>query len=183
MKRFAMLVLIFTLLLSAVAEAKFSDEYKKSHPRRVKVETKLDASGQKVTSTHYTLFKKRLSDGLFMLSVHDSYGIKGCSIAYITSGGTPHRFTKFSWGDGKEAHDIKPLVTYSARNEPSQQYVIPNKYSDYIDAHIRPADITGATIISVHDALNSYPIIYESHKLWKEWQEALDAACQIMKEF
>ena len=42
MKRFALLVLIFTLLLSAVAEAKFSDEYKAKYPRRVKTETRAE---------------------------------------------------------------------------------------------------------------------------------------------
>ena len=46
-----------------------------------------------------------------------------------------------------------------------------------------PDRIRSITVISVHDSnLRSEPLIYESHKRWKEWKEAIDAAEKIMNE-
>ena len=118
-----------------------------------------------------------------MLSIHDGLATKICTISYGSSGSRPRDYTKFSWGDGKESHDIDRFIAYSSRNDRSKYYTPFDKYSDFINADIRPLDLKPAVVISVHDSLlHSEPIIHKEHKLWKEWLNALDAACKIMEE-
>ena len=175
-KAFAIITLLVALLTSNAADAKFSDEYKAQYPKRVKTQKIITDSGRPTTSTRYKLFSRWLSDGLFELAVMDYNGIKVCTICYGINGNSPREFLNFTWGDGENAHEIQTLSSESK----SIGY---NRFSDFIDAVVDPKLLKTATVISVHDSnLRSEPLIYESHKRWKEWKEAIDAAEKIMNE-
>ena len=175
-KAFAIITLLVALLTSNAADAKFSDEYKAQYPKRVKTQKIITDSGRPTTSTRYKLFSRWLSDGLFELAVMDYNGIKVCTICYGINGNSRREFLNFTWGDGENAHEIQTLSSES-------KSISFNRFSDFIDARVNPKLLKTATVISVHDSsLRSEPLIYESHKRWKEWKEAIDAAEKIINE-
>ena len=175
-KIFTVITLMVALMMANMADAKFSDEYKARHPKRVKVQKIITDSGRPATSTRYKLFSRWLADGPFELAILDYNGIKICTICYGINGNSPREFVNFTWGDGEKVHEIKTLSSESK----SIGY---NRFSDFIDAIVDPQLLKTATVISVHDSnLRSEPLIYESHKRWKEWKEAIDAAEKIMNE-
>lgn len=175
-KAFAIITLLVALLTSNAADAKFSDEYKAQYPKRVKTQKIITDSGRPTTSTRYKLFSRWLSDGLFELAVMDYNGIKVCTICYGINGNSPREFLNFTWGDGENAHEIQTLSSES-------KSISFNRFSDFIDARVNPKLLKTATVISVHDSyLHSEHLIYESHKRWKEWKKAIDAAEKIMNE-
>ena len=175
-KLFTVIALLVSLLAANAADAKFSDEYKAQHPKRVKITKTISSTGAPVFSTRYKLFNHWLNNGPFELAIMDYNGIKICTICYGTTGDTPREFTHFSWGDGSTAHKIQRLSGYC-------KSIGPDRYSDLIGAMVDPAVLKQAIVISVHDvSLRSEPILYESHKRWKEWQQAIDAAEKIMAE-
>ncbi len=175
-KTFAIITLLVALLTSNAADAKFSDEYKAQYPKRVKTQKIITDSGRPATSTRYKLFSRWLEDGLFELAVMDYNGIKICTISYGINGTSPREFVNFTWGDGENVHEIQTLSSES-------KSINFNRFSDFIDAKVNPNLLKTATVISVHDSyLHSEHLIYESHKRWKEWKEALNAAEQLMNE-
>ena len=175
-KIFTVITLMVALMIANMADAKFSDEYKARHPKRVKVQKIITDSGRPATSTRYKLFSRWLADGPFELAILDYNGIKICTICYGINGNSPREFVNFTWGDGENVHEIQTLSSESK----SIGY---NRFSDFIDAVVDPKLLKTATVISVHDSnLRSEPLIYESHKRWKEWKEAIDAAEKIMNE-
>lgn len=175
-KIFTVITLMAALMIANLANAKFSDEYKARHPKRVKVQKIITDSGRPATSTRYKIFSRWLADGPFELAILDYNGIKICTICYGINGNSPREFVNFTWGDGENVHEIQTLSSESK----SIGY---NRFSDFIDAIVDPQLLKTATVISVHDSsLRSEPLIYESHKRWKEWKEAIDAAEKIMNE-
>jgi len=181
MKRFAFFILLFCLFFSGIADAKYSDEYRAKYPRRVKVETKLEANGKKATKITYTLFKHSLIGGRpLRLIVRDSGGlIKICSITYGDTTESPGTYTAFSWGDGEYAHNLKTFLSFTDR-------VGRERYSHFITAQPTGLDLKemkDAIAFSVEGGGNiSTPLLDKSHKKWKEWQEAVEAAENLMNE-
>ena len=174
-KLFTVIALMVFLLAANAADAKFSDEYKAKHPRRVKVETRLEASGKKSTKTLYTLFKHQTSAGWLLMQVYDNDGLKLCSIAYGETVSTPKDYSHFSWGDGEKVHEIPRLVSYYERDG--------RGYHNFMNATIQPSELKKAVILSTHyNGYFSDPILHSSLKYWKEWMEALDAADKLIKE-
>ena len=175
-KILAIVTLLTALLASNVADAKYSDEYKAQHPSRVKTQKTITASGRAAIFTRYKLFSRWFGDGLLELTVSDCNDIKICTICYRVSGHSPREFVNFTWGDGENVHAIKPISS-------SCEVIGPNRFSDFIDAEANPKVLKDAKVISVYDSsCRSEPLIYESHKRWKEWKEAIDAAEKIMNE-
>lgn len=175
-KLFAVIALMTSLLATNAVDAKFSDEYKAKYPKRVKITKTISATGAPVVSTRYKLFNRWLNDGPFELAIMDYNGIKICTICYGTNSSNPREFTHFTWGDGNNAYEIQLLSGYC-------KSIGPDRYSDFIDAMVEPTALKNAVVISVHDiSLRSEPIIYESHKRWKEWQNAIAAAEKIMND-
>ncbi len=180
-KLFTIVTLLATLLAANVVDAKFSDEYKAKYPRRVKVERRLEPSGKQSTKIVYTLFKHTFSDGSpFQLVVRDSGGlIKICSISYGNITTRPQTYTDFSWGDGEKRHILERFLSYSER-------LGREKFSNFITSQITGSDLKemkDAVVFSVEGGgTYSTPLLYPSHKWWKEWQEAVDAAAKLMTE-
>lgn len=180
-KLFTVIALMVSLLAANAADAKFSDEYKAKYPRRVKVETRLEASGKESTKTIYTLFKHNLPDGSpLQLIVRDSGGmIKICSISYGNITSRPKTYTDFSWGDGEKSHVLKRFIAYSER-------LGRERFSNFITAQITGSDLKAmknAVVFSVEGGGSfSTPLLSPSSKKWKEWQDAVNAAAELMTE-
>lgn len=179
-KLFTIITLLAALLVTNMADAKFSDEYKARYPRRVKVETKLEASGKRTTNTTYTLFKHTLINGCpLRLIVRDIGGIKICSISYGDTTNYPGDYAAFSWGDGEYRHDLKTFLSFTDR-------VGRERYSHFITTQLSGQDLErmkDSVVFSVSGGGSiSTPILDTSHKKWKEWQEAIEAAAELMNE-
>ena len=180
MKRFAMLVLIFTLLLSAVAEAKFSDGYKAKYPRRVKVETVMNGSGKQVTDVTYKLFKHTIQGHPFqiMLYVSDDI-IKICSFSAGHSSNLPESLAEFTWGDGTKEHHIKKSLAFTERRGR-------NDYFSFLSSDFGAAELEEMKAAVSFSLCGSggfrEPMLYKGHKYWDEFMEAIDAAAKIMSE-
>lgn len=180
MKRFTIFILLCCLFFPRMADAKFSDEYRAKYPRRVKEETKLEASGKKTTNITYNLFKHTLINGRpLQLIVRDIGGIKICSINYGDTTSSPADYAAFTWGDGEYAHDLKPFLSFTDR-------VGHGRYSHFITTQPTGLELErmkDAVVFSVSGGGSiSTPILDSSHKRWKEWKEAIDAAEKIMNE-
>ena len=176
MKRIAILALLSSLFFANIADARFSDEYRAKYPKRVKVETKISPNGQQVKMMTYTLFTHYISAGWFQMRVYDYDGIKLCSITYGETVSTPKDYSHFSWGDGKEEHEIGRLVSYYEREGRG-------RYHNFMTATIQPSDLKKAVVLSTHyNGYFSDPILHVSNKYWKEWMEALDIAEKLIKE-
>ena len=179
-KLFTVITLLATLMMTSAADAKFSDEYKAKHPRRVKVETRLEPNGKKATKTTYTLFKHTLINGCPLhMFVRDIGGIKICSISYGDTTSYPADYAAFTWGDGEYAHTLKTFLSYTDR-------VCRDRYSHFITTQPKGPDLKDmkdAVVFSVEGGGHiSTPLLDPSHKRWKEWQEAVDAAEKLMNE-
>ena len=175
-KLFAIITLLVSLLAANAAYAKFSDDYKAKYPRRVKVETRIEASGKKSTKTLYTLFKHQTSAGWLILQVYDNDGLKLCSITYGETVSTPKDYSHFSWGDGEKIHEIRRLVSFCEREGRG-------RYHNFMDATVQPSELKKAVVLSTHyNGYFSDPILHSSLKYWKEWMEALDVAEKLIKE-
>ena len=175
-KIFTIVALLAALLTSTTADAKYSDEYKAQHPSRVKTQKTITASGRAAIFTRYKLFSRWFGDGLLELTVSDCNDIKICTICYRVSGHSPREFVNFTWGDGENVHEIKLINSCT-------EVIGLNRFSDFIDAEADPKVLNAAKVISVYDSsFHSEPLIYESHKRWKEWKEAINAAEQLMNE-
>ncbi len=180
-KLFAIVILLTALMASNAADAKFSDEYRAKYPKRVKVATSQLPSGKMYSTVTYTLFKHKIAaEKQLQLVVRVSDDIvKICSISFGDFSDNPIRYTCFSWGDGKKKHELKTLLSFSER----QRW---RRYNNFITAQITGADLEEmkkAVIFSVGGGrAYSTPLLTTSHKSWKEWQEAVDAAAKIMNE-
>ncbi len=180
-KIFTIVTLMVALMAANIADAKFSDEYQAKYPRRVKVTTSQLPSGRMQTTVTYTLFKHTLAfENPFQLVVRDSGGlIKICSISFGNITSYPREYSCFSWGDGKERHKLDTLISYSER-------LRRDKFSNFITTHITKSELEemkNAIIFSVEGGgTYSTPLLTTSHKRWKEWQEAVDAAAKLMAE-
>ena len=173
-KKIAIVTALIVLLVSNVALAKFSDEYKAKYPKNVKTSTRQLKSGKISTTTDYDVFKSK-SGGL-SLKVS---GLSGIKVAFLTFGyaGNSWRFYDgLSWGDGKEAHKI-PLGM-----KPTRQ-VFRGGVSEVLVAGINPADLQKAIVIHAHSERNGDEVIMnENNKRWGEWIAAVNAAVMLMQE-
>lgn len=179
-KLFAIVTLLATLMATNVADAKFSDEYRAKYPKRVKVETDMFSSGKVYTRITYNLFKHTYKDITFsiVLTVSDDI-IKICHFSAGTITDRPAKLTNFAWGDGEKRHDIKTIMSYTERQGR-------HKFFNFLSSNVMGADLKemkNAVAFSIQGP-GGYrePILYPSHKHWKEWQEAIDAAEKIMNE-
>lgn len=180
MKRTSIIILLCLLFFANIADAKFSDEYKARYPRRVKVETKLEASGHKSTWTTYTLFKYHYNGSPYKLVLTDCNGFtKYCHLIYGTTTNSPVGFITFSWGDGTSVFELKPLLVFSERRYPGCWF-------HYVSASINRHDLDSmerAIVLSLHGGGTvSTVLLHKSHKKWKEWEDALNAAAKLMQE-
>ncbi len=166
-KLFTIVTLLATLLATNIADAKFSDEYKAKYPRRVKTTTTQLPSGRFSTSTDYFLFKANPT-GL-SLRVSEIDGIKVCFINYVYKGRYWNFYYKISWGDGNASYDNTTLMKY---RDTFRGGVI-----EIITTAVNPEELKNAIVFHAHSE-NYAPevILNESHKRWKEWQEAVEAA-------
>ena len=171
-KKLVITPLLICMLASNTAAAKYSDEYKAQYPKRVKVETRQLRSGQTYQKTIFKLFDKKLQAGRLKLDLElDNSGPDICFLTFSTYSGRDFGTIKeMSWGDGKEAHEIKIFFTdavYSC-----------GTFADLAIATVRPADLKKAIIISA----GITPIISQTSKEWKEWQAAVNAADRLIRE-
>lgn len=180
MKRFAILILLCCLFFANIADAKFSDEYRAKYPRRVKVETKFEDTGRKSTKVTYTLFKCRLNGSpcKLVLTEYDGF-IRFCHLIYGTSTNSPVGFSTFSWGDGTSVYELKPFIVFSER----WHY---GGYFHYVSSSINRHDLDSmerSIILSLHGGGSvSTTLLTKSHKKWKEWEEARQAAAKLLSE-
>ena len=172
-KIIAIVTLLVSLLLSNVAAAKFSDEYKAKYPRRVKTTTTQMTNGQMHTSTEYKLFKRNLPTGRIKLDVTLSdKGPDLCFLTVSTYGDSElNPIRELTWGDGQEAHKIQLFYSDFVRGGF-------RRYAELAIATVSPAELKKAIVIS----LDRKAVINESSKYWKEWQEALDTADRLMHD-
>ena len=179
-KLFAIITLIATLMAASIADAKFSDEYRAKYPKRVKVETDMFSSGKTYTRTTYKLFKHTINDVTFsiVLTVSDDI-IKMCHFSAGTITDRPAGLTRFTWGDGQTSHNIKALMSYTERKGRG-------RFFNFLSSNVTGAELKemkNAVAFSIQGPGGQWsPILYPSHKYWKEWQEAIDAAEKIMNE-
>ncbi len=179
-KMFTIVTLLAALLAANIADAKFSDEYKAKYPRRVKVTTKMQASGKTVTDVTYNLFSHTLNGIPFkiVLTVSDDI-IKVCLFSAGTATDRPEKLSNFAWGDGEKSHDLKPFISYTERRGH-------HKYVNFLSSNVMGTDLKkmkNAVAFSIQGPGGYWqPVLYPSHKHWKEWQEAIDAAEKIMSE-
>ncbi len=179
-KLLTIVTLLATLLAANIADAKFSNEYKAKFPRKVKVETHLLSSGRKSTRTTYTLFKYHFNGSPFKLVLTDCDGfLKFCHLVYGTTTSSPVGFTTISWGDGSSVFELKPFMAYTERRHPGS-------YFHYVSASLSRHNLDSmerSVILNIHGGGSvSAPLLDKSHKKWKEWQEAIDAAEKLMSE-
>ena len=175
-KLFTIITLMVALLASNIADAKFSDEYKEKYPKRVKTSTYQRKNGTFSTSTDFYVFKRK-SDGL-ALTVCDLDGIKVCFLNYSYNGDEWRFYDGLSWGDGKDAHDIRLLT-----KPRFDTYRHGHGAIEILTAGINPKDLKNAIVIHAHSERHGNEVIMnEKHKRWKEWQEALDTAIKLMDE-
>ena len=179
-KLFAMITLVATLMAANIADAKFSDEYRAKYPRRVKVVTDTLSSGQKSVRTTYTLFKSSVNNRPFKMVLTDCNGfLKFCHLIYGVTNNSPAGFTTISWGDGTSVFYLKPVMAYTERRGRGE-------YFHYVSAKADRHDLDSmerAVILNVHGGGSiATPILDQSHKKWKDWLEAIDAAEKIMNE-
>ena len=172
-KIIAIVTLLVSLLLSNVAAAKFSDEYKAKYPQRVKTTTTQMTNGQMHTSTEYKLFKRNLPTGRIKLDVKLSEkGPDLCFLTVSTYGDSElNPIRELTWGDGQEAHKIPLFYSDFVRGGF-------RRYAELAIATVNPAELKNAIVIS----LDRKAVINESSKYWKEWQEALDTADRLMHD-
>jgi hypothetical protein len=146
----------------------------------VKVERRLLPSGKRISRATYILFKHTLTDGKpLQLVVRDNGGlIKICSISYGDTTSFPMSYTNFSWGDGEKKHVLKKLVSYSERSGRGS-------FFNFIDAQVTTSilkEMKNAVVFSVESGgVYSTPLLYQTHKHWQEWLEAIDAAEKLMR--
>lgn len=163
------------LLISNVAAAKFSDEYKAQHPKNVIVKTGQTKAGKMSTHIQYQVLKSPKLGGL-SLTVHDIDGVKTCMLAFSYSGDRWHFYDKFSWGDGKEAHEEKLFL-------PPTRLVRGGRVTEYIMTLVNPAEMKTAVVVHAHSERNGDELIMnEANKRWPEWKAALDAAEKLINE-
>lgn len=172
MKKKIAFITLLALLLCNAAAAKYSDEYKAQYPKRVKVETRQLRSGQTYQKTIFKLFDKKLQTGRLKLDLElDNSGPDICFLTFSTYGSRDFGTIKdMSWGDGKEAHDIKIVSTSAVYSR--------GTFADLVIATVQPSKIKNAIVINA--GIN--PIIGQTSKEWKEWQAAVNAADRLIKE-
>ena len=175
-KLFTVITLMIVLLASNIADAKFSDEYRKAHPRNVKTWTDQLKSGKMSKTTQYNVFKGK--PGGLSLRVSDLDGVKVCLISYAYNGDEWRFYDGLSWGDGKESHDIRLI------SKPRfDTYNRGHGAIEILTAGINPEHLKNAIVIHAHSERHGNEVIMnKEHKRWKEWQEAVDSAAKLMAE-
>ncbi len=178
MKKIIVMAALLSLLLSNIALAKFSDEYKRMHPDNVTVTTEQAPSGKMVTTTTYKLFRtgKYINAHGLSITLHVTPEFKVCFLSFYEE----NKFWKFYdgmiWGDGQTAHNI-PLFKKPLRK------VERGFVRERITAEINPSELKKAVAISVHSERDGTVIsLNQSNPLWPAWKNALDAAEKIMSE-
>ena len=177
-KLFTIITLMVAIMVSNIADAKFSDEYRAKYPKRVKVTTQLNANGKTIKKVEYKLFNRRIGTGHLQLSVNVSDDIvKLCTITFWRFDTYPKEYNKICWGDGKEAHDWETqIISY----DDFGKHV---GYQNVLIAHTFNFEcLEKAVVFSAHHFYQDDIIIDKSHKYWDEWIEALKAASKIMSE-
>ena len=175
-KIFAFVLTIALVIASNTAFAKFTDEYKAQYPNRVKTTTEQLSSGQWYTKTEYKLFDRGVEHGRLKLILQlNDKGPDLCFLSFRSLGNSsPKTINSLSWGGGEKAHDIKMFFSYLT----GAGHHCDRSYAALGMAHINPTELKQAIVISANDEV----VLNQSHKRWKEWQEALDAAEKILEE-
>lgn len=174
-KKIAIAAVLAALLISNVATAKYSDEYKAQHPKNVIVKTSQTKAGKMSTHIQYQVLKAPKLGGL-SLTVHDIDGIKTCMMAFSYAGDRWRFYDKLSWGDGTQAHEEK-LFLPPSRSSRGGRVV------EYIMALANPTEMKTAVVVHAHSARNGDELIMnEANKRWPEWKAALDAAEKLMND-
>ena len=161
------------LLISNVAAAKYSDEYKAQHKRQVETITTQLPSGQKYTRDIFKLFDRQISGGKIRLKAE--VGRPGPRILYLTYAATgksyPTGINEMTWGDGKDAHKMRVFFYDYSR-------ISHKNYTELAIATVNPERLKNAIVISVEGAA----VFSESSKHWPEWKAALEDAEKLMGE-
>ena len=179
-KLFAIVTLLATLMAANIADAKFSDDYRAKYPKRVKVETKLEASGKRSTKTTYTLFKYHFNGSPYKLVLTDYGGsIKFCHLIYGTTTNSPVGFTTFSWGDGVSTYELRPFLVFTEHRSRGSYF---HYVSVSLDRHDLSSMERSVTLNLYGGGAISTVLLDKSQKKWKEWEEALQAAERLMIE-
>lgn len=161
------------LLISNVAAAKYSDEYKAQHKRQVETITTQLPSGQKYTRDIFKLFDRQIPGGKIRLKAE--VGRPGPRILYLTYAATgksyPTGINEMTWGDGKKAHKMRVFFYDYSR-------ISHKNYTELAIATVNPEQLKNAIVISVEGAA----VFSESSKHWPEWKAALEDAEKLMGE-
>ena len=174
-KLFTIITLMVAIMVSNMAEAKFSDEYREKYPRRVKTTTKQLPNGQMRTTTEYKLFDREVDNGRLKLMIYFGDYIDWCYISFTSLGNNRLKtIDSLSWGDGKYNHDLKMNFSYLTGSKVRGE----RSFAALGTARINPTDLKDAIVINANDEV----VFYSSHKRWKEWLEALNAAEKLMSE-
>lgn len=182
------------MLLSNVALAKFSDEWKAQNPGKYTIKTDQDISGKVSTIEEYQLFKAK---GL-ELTVGIVDGVKACNLYLFYSGKQWKFFDKLYWGDGNEAHEFVMI------GEPAHR--VSNGYvHELMCFRANPTELKKAITISSHSKQDGNwlrltanpqprtagPIakgsaeafrLQDEQIYWRRWTKALDDAEKLMAE-
>ena len=165
------------LVLSNVAFAKFSDEYKKAYPKNVKVTQKQTAAGKMITRTWYYLFEGKTNGGKLALQVIDDGGTdKSCALFWTWTGNKWKFYDKLTWGDGEKVHDLLPAIRPT--RQVGRGYVL-----EQIATEANPEELKNAVIVSAHTQNHLSDILLNAQsKDWAAWKKAIEDAEKIMTE-
>lgn len=165
------------LLISNVALAKFSDDYKKAYPKNVKVTTKQNSAGRMVTTTWYYLFEGKVNGGKLALQLIDGGGSdKFCALYYTWTGNKWKFYDKLTWGDGEKVHDLLPVL--KPTRQVGRGYVL-----EQLATAANPTELKNAVIVSAHTQNSLSDILLNAQsKDWASWKKALDDAEKILAE-
>lgn len=186
MKKKIALVTLALLVLSNVALAKFSDEFKAQYPTKYKITQEQDASGKINTIEEYKLFN---GNGL-ALSVKSLNGEKHCGMFFQYFGNSWKFYDKLLWGDGNNVHEFV-LIGKPARNVVSGGKVI-----EVLAFRVVPSEVKNAIAISTHSEREGTKVILSSTplktgndytdkmnaSLWTKWVKAINDAEKLMAE-
>lgn len=174
-KKIVIVAFLAITLLSNVAIANYSEEYKTLYPKNVIVRTSQTKSGKTSTHVQYKIFKAPKLGGL-SLTIHDIDGVKTCAMAFSYLGDSWRFYDKFSWGDGNTVHEEK--LFFGPLRQATGGRVI-----ESITAIVNPVELKNAIVVHAHSQRNGDELIMnETNKRWEEWKTALDIADKLISD-
>ena len=178
------------LMLSNIAFAKFSDDYKAKYPKNVSTSTEQLPSGKMQTTTSYLVFdgakstppwspnEGRPGINYIKLFVIDTNGVKTCTLRIEWAGYDSWKdYDAISWGDGETAHQM-PL-----KSRPFRGKTYMSNYHEKVRVAANPTDLTKAIVISAHRENGSSDIVFnQANKDWDKWKASLEDAEKLLAE-